>query len=101
MPDYLEAALKSSVAKCKNVKTCLNDMTFHTDKELKSKKFKEGKSGHIYMPRMSIQKENFISKPKKLAWKRPIFCVTLIQAVLSKTPDSFTKYFSDNKTLIP
>ena len=66
-------------------------MTFHTDKDLKSKKF-WGKKVDIYKPRISIQKENLRSKPKKIRLEKGLlFGVTLIQAVESKTLRLFYK----------
>ena len=66
-------------------------MILHTGKGLNSKNFREKK--FKYKAGMTIQKENLISKPKKF-WleKGLIFFITLIQAVVSKSPDSFTKY---------
>ena len=43
----------------------------------------------IFLPRMSIQKENLKSEPKKIGLKRPIFWCTIIQAVKFKMLDFF------------
>ena len=46
-------------------------MTFHPDKDLKSKHFREKK--FLYLPRMLIQKENFKSKPKQFRLENGLF----------------------------
>ena len=53
-----------------------------------------GKSLYVYKPRISIQKENFKSKPKKIWLEKGLFFwVTLIQAVVSETLRLFYKIF--------
>ena len=77
--------------KCKNVPICQNNMTFLTDKALKSKNFREQK---MYILTNDVDsRRTFEIKAKTMsALKRPIFLVTLIQAVVSKKHlDSFTK----------
>ena len=51
---------------------------------------------------ISIQKENLKSKPTKFRLEKGLyFWVNLVQAVMSKTLDSFTKYYSVYKILVP
>ena len=67
-----------------------NDMTWHTGKDLKLKKF-WGKKVYILTKDID-SKENFKSKPKKFQpEKGSFFWVILIQAVVSKTLRLFCK----------
>ena len=71
--DCLEAAGKSrevkKVQKHKNLSK--ESMNVLTDKDLKSKHFRGKK--FIYQPRMMIQKENLISKPKQFRLEKGLF----------------------------
>ena len=78
--------------KCKNVKIWPNNMTLSTDNDLKSKNFR-GKKVYI-LARNINSKRKFEMKAKQiLAWKRPIFWVTIIQAIVSKTLRIFYRIF--------
>ena len=74
-------------------------MTLHTDKDLKSKKGVKSlyiSQGYRFKKKILNQsQQNFGLKKAYFFW------VTLIQAVLSKRLDSFTKYFSVYKVLVP
>ena len=67
-------------------------MTLRTDKDLKSKNVLGKKL--IYQPRISIQTENFKSKPETFRLEKGLFFgVSLIQAVVAKTLRLFHKIF--------
>ena len=67
-------------------------MTLRTDKDLKSKNV-SGKKIYILAKDIDSKRKFEIKAKKKSAWKRPIFWVTLIQAVVSKTLRLFYKIF--------
>ena len=68
-------------------------MTLRTDKDLKSKNFREKKVYILAKDIDSKQKFEIQAKKSSAWWKRPIFWVTLIQAVVSKTLRLFYKIF--------
>ena len=67
-------------------------MTLRTDKDLKSKNVRE-KKVYILAKDIDLKRKFEIKANKISAWKRPIFQVTLIQAVVSKTLRLFYKIF--------
>ena len=79
--------------KCKNVKIWPNNMTFRTDKDLKTKNFR-GKKVCILAKDID-SKRKFEIKAKKFRLEKGLFFWdTLIQAVVSKTLRLFYKIFS-------
>ena len=75
-------------------------MTLRTNKDLKSKKFK-GKKVYILAKDIDSKRKLEIKAKKFRLEKGLFFGVTLIQAVVSKSLDSFKKYFSVYKMLVP
>ena len=74
--------------KYKNVKMCPNNMTFHTDKDLKPNNFRRKKAKEI------DSKRKFEIKAKKCQLEKGLFLlVSLIQAVVFKTLRLFSKIF--------
>ena len=93
------AAWKSGVSQ--EINNLLIMMTFRPDKDLRWKKGL-GKKVHILAKVTNIERKFEIKAKINLAWKRPIFGYTLIQAIEAKLFGFFyTKCLSYNKIFTP